>query len=137
MHLTNIQLGIVLTFAAIGYAIFRMANHQKDIARTSNGKCIIWGKPAKFIEAIFKSGDGKTHKSILLCSGFWGISRHFNYVGDMIFAFSMCLACWTFNFAANFYLIMLSAILIHRIQRDNDRCLGKYGAYWEKYCKTV
>lgn len=33
----------------------------------------IWGKPAKYI----KTEEG----SLLLYSGFWGLARHFNYVG--------------------------------------------------------
>lgn len=62
-----------------------------------NGKCNIWGKKAKYIEAHYSSTDGKDHKSLLLCSGFWGWARHFNYVGDLLFALSMCMACGTYH----------------------------------------
>jgi len=62
----------VLSLAIIGYGIFRAANHQKDIVRRTHGKCKIWGKPATYIEAHYKTTDGKDHKSLLLCCGFWG-----------------------------------------------------------------
>ncbi|CAG8627981.1 9587_t:CDS:2, partial [Diversispora eburnea] len=44
------------------------------------------GKLAQFI------CDGKGHSSILLISGYWRISHHFNYVGDLI-SFAECLTC--------------------------------------------
>jgi 7-dehydrocholesterol reductase len=102
--------------------------------RKTNGKCNIWGKPAKYIEASYISTDGKVHTSLLLCCGFWGWSRHFNYVGDILFATAMCLSCWAMMIVPFFYLFMLSAILIHRIIRDHNRCKGKYGIFWDKYC---
>ena len=30
------------------------------------------------------SGDGKTHKGFLLTSGWWGVARHVNYMGDLL-----------------------------------------------------
>jgi protein-S-isoprenylcysteine O-methyltransferase Ste14 len=32
-----------------------------------------------------KVGEGKIKESTLLYSGFWGLSRHFNYVGAFFF----------------------------------------------------
>ena len=40
--------------------------------RKTNGKCYIWGKPAKFIKTEYETSDGKVHNSLLLTSGFWG-----------------------------------------------------------------
>ncbi|KAF8932543.1 hypothetical protein BGZ58_007006 [Dissophora ornata] len=80
-----------LIFQAALYA-FLPAGHllPNHIARSTNGECMIWGKPAKVIRTSFVTSDGKTHKSLLLCSGYWGISRHFNYVGDLLIS----LAIW-------------------------------------------
>lgn len=52
-----------------GYALFRSANHQKDIVRSTNGQCTIWGSQANYIRCSYKTEDGRTHESLLLCSG--------------------------------------------------------------------
>ena len=51
-----------------GYVIFRGANLQKLRFRRDPDRPI-WGRPAKFIA----TGQG----SLLLASGWWGLSRHF------------------------------------------------------------
>jgi len=105
--------------------------------RSTNGKCKIWGKDAKFITATYTSSDGKEHKSLLLCCGFWGLSRHFNYLGDILFSLSMCLSCGFNHILPYFYVIFLTTILVHRMSRDDKRCRGKYGESWVKYCNEV
>ncbi|GAM29289.1 hypothetical protein SAMD00019534_124650 [Acytostelium subglobosum LB1] len=127
----------VLVIGLSGYVIFRSVNHQKDIVRRTNGKCQIWGKPAKVIRTEFLCSDGKTHHSLLLCSGFWGLSRHFNYVGDLLISSAMCLTCGFGHLLPYFYIIFMTILLLHRIERDHSRCRGKYGKYWEMYEKEV
>lgn len=128
---------VVLGLGLFGYYIFRAVNYQKDIVRRSKGKCNIWGKPAEVIRAVYKSTDGSKHESLLLCSGFWGVSRHFNYVGDLCLSFAMCLACGFNHLLPYFYIIYMTILLLHRIQRDHTRCSGKYGKYWQEYCERV
>lgn len=129
-----------------GYYIFRAVNHQKDIARSSNGKCHIWGKPCKVIRTKFVTSDGETHRSLLLVSGFWGLSRHFNYVGDLLISMAMCMSCGTQYILPYFYVIYMTILLLQRIERkfiftnllgDQQRCQGKYGKYWDDYCAAV
>ncbi|KAI4300415.1 hypothetical protein L6164_033798 [Bauhinia variegata] len=64
----------------IGYLIFRGANKQKHVFK-KNPKALIWGEPPKVI-------GGK-----LLASGYWGVARHCNYLGDLLLAFSFSLPC--------------------------------------------
>jgi 7-dehydrocholesterol reductase len=128
---------LVLIIGLLGYWIFRTANSQKDFARLKFGKCHIWGKPAQYILAKYKSSDGKSHESLLLTSGFWGISRHFNYVGDLCMSLAMCMCCGTEHLLPYFYVIFMTILLLHRIERDHHRCLGKYGPYWEQYIEKV
>nr|XP_025876333.1 delta(14)-sterol reductase isoform X2 [Oryza sativa Japonica Group] len=66
----------------IGYLVFRGANKQKHIFK-KNPKALIWGKPPKLV-------GGK-----LLVSGYWGIARHCNYLGDILLALSFSLPCGT------------------------------------------
>jgi 7-dehydrocholesterol reductase len=100
-----------------GYYIFRAVNHQKDIVRSSNGKCNIWGKPAQVIRTEYQTSDGKTHKSLLLVSGFWGLSRHFNYVGDLLISSAMCMTCGVGYILPYFYIIYMTILLLQRIER--------------------
>jgi 7-dehydrocholesterol reductase len=69
--------------------------------------------------------------------GWWGISRHANYLGDLLFNFAICATCgfekilpWTFFFWMVFF-------LIHRMQRVEQSCQRKYGDGWKKYCEQV
>jgi 7-dehydrocholesterol reductase len=128
---------IVFALGLFGYYIFRSVNYQKDIIRRTDGKCMIWGKPARVIRAKFVTSDGKEHSSLLLASGWWGLARHFNYTGDLILSFAMCFACGTQHLLPYFYFVYMVILLLNRIQRDDARCTGKYGKYWEEYKKLV
>ena len=112
-----LTLGMGLT----GYYIFRTVNNQKDLVRSTDGKCTIWGKPAEFIRTQFNTTDGKVHKSLLLTSGYWGISRHFNYVGDLLLSLAMCMTCGSGYLLPYFYIIYMGILLGLRIERDHDR----------------
>jgi 7-dehydrocholesterol reductase len=60
---------IILGTGVAGYLIFRSVNHQKDIVRRTKGDCLIWGRPAGFLECMYKTADGKLHQSLLLTTG--------------------------------------------------------------------
>ncbi|PVV02279.1 hypothetical protein BB560_003272 [Smittium megazygosporum] len=140
VDLSPVEFSLILALGLIGYYIFRNANNQKDVVRKLNGNANIWGSPATFISASYSTGDKKTSKSILLTSGFWGISRHFNYIGDLLmctaFGASVC-GLKQFHFMPYYYLLYMTVLLVHRIQRDHSRCSAKYGIYWDQYCKVV
>ncbi|KAM0316377.1 hypothetical protein ACHAO8_003158 [Botrytis cinerea] len=120
-----------------GYIIFRSVNHQKDLARRTKGNCQLWGAPADVLHVKYRTKDGKEHDSILLCSGWWGMARHVNYLGDLILSYSMCAACGTHNLLPWTYAIFMTILLIHRCWRDEERCSKKYGKGWETYCEKV
>ncbi len=123
-----------------GYVIFRSVNSQKDNFRNDmkeKGKSIIWGRTAEYIPATYYTTDGKLHKSPLLVSGWWGLSRHFNYVGDLMGSLAYCLPCGFTHLLPYFYIIYMTILLVHRVYRDDVRCREKYGKYWDRYCETV
>ncbi|CAG8433102.1 7773_t:CDS:2 [Ambispora gerdemannii] len=128
---------LVAAVGFTGYYIFRAVNNQKDIVRRKKGKCEIWGKPATYIPTKYVTSDGKSHTSILITSGFWGWSRHFNYVGDLLISLAMCLTCGFRDLLPYFYIIYMFILLVHRVYRDDTRCRGKYGKYWDEYCRIV
>lgn len=137
IHLSNQYVAFVLLIGFSGYYIFRTVNNQKDLVRNTNGECNIWGKKARVLRIKFTTSDGKTRDSLLLVSGFWGLSRHFNYLGDLLISLAMCMACGTSHILPYFYIIYMTVLLVQRIYRDQERCKGKYGVYWDKYCEIV
>lgn len=108
----------------MGYLIFRGANKQKHVFK-KNPNAPIWGRPPKVI-------GGK-----LLASGYWGIARHCNYLGDLLLALSFSLPCGISSPIPYFYPIYLLILLIWRERRDEARCAEKYKDIWAEYRKTV
>lgn len=81
--------------------------------------------------------DGATHRTRLLASGWWGLARHPNYVGDIMMAASFGLACGVGHALPYVYAGYLTVLLVHRTRRDDHRCREKYGAAWDEYCRAV
>jgi 7-dehydrocholesterol reductase len=135
---SDLQFMILLLVGIFGYVIFRMTNYQKDYSRRNDGmNKTIWGKPPKFVICEYHTSDGQIHHSKLLISGFWGISRHMNYVGDIILSACFCAACGPYHILPYFYVIYMTLLLTIRCIRDEQRCKMKYGHSWDEYCKKV
>uniref|UniRef100_A0A8C3WRX4 Delta(14)-sterol reductase TM7SF2 n=1 Tax=Catagonus wagneri TaxID=51154 RepID=A0A8C3WRX4_9CETA len=73
----------------------------------------------------------------LLVSGWWGMIRHPNYLGDLIMALAWSLLCGVSHLLPYFYLLYLITLLVHREARDEQQCLQKYGLAWQEYCRRV
>jgi len=133
------MLGIIALYLLgfTGYTLFRLTNSQKDWFRSKKGDCNIWGKPAEYIRATYITGNGEKRESLLLTSGFWGISRHFNYLGDIMLSGAFCLTCGFRHLLPHFYVIWMTALLVHRVGRDDARCRAKYNNFWDAYCEKV
>lgn len=108
----------------IGYLVFRGANKQKHVFK-KDPKVPIWGNPPRVI-------GGK-----LLASGYWGIARHCNYLGDLLLALSFSLPCGMSSPVPYFYPIYLLILLIWRERRDEARCAEKYREIWAEYRRLV
>lgn len=121
----------------VGYFIFRSSNSARNEFRRHKGQVKIWGTPATHLTAHYQTLDGKKHTSLLLTSGFWGLSRHFNYVGDLILSFAYSYVCGFTHLLPHFYIIYMTILLVHRIYRDDLKCKNKYGKYWDDYCAAV
>ncbi|XP_042449563.1 7-dehydrocholesterol reductase-like [Zingiber officinale] len=112
-------------------------DRQKQVFRRTNGKCLIWGKAPSKIVASYKTEKGETKTSLLLSSGWWGLSRHFHYVPEILAAFFWSVPALFNHFLPYFYVIFLTMLLLDRATRDDDRCSTKYGKYWKTYCNKV
>ncbi|MDW8280939.1 MAG: DUF1295 domain-containing protein [Myxococcales bacterium] len=120
-------MGIVM-LNLVGYYIFRSANLQKHRFRT-DPQARIWGRPPEFLETA--------RGTRLLLSGWWGLARHANYLGDLIMALAWCLPCGGGHLLPYFYVIYFAVLLIARERRDHRMCQARYGADWDAYCARV
>ncbi|XP_025091880.1 lamin-B receptor-like isoform X2 [Pomacea canaliculata] len=111
----------------IGYCIFRMSNLQKNEFRKDPSN------PAHAHLETIPTPSGKR----LLVSGWWGLCRKPNYLGDIIMAVSWSLPCGFNHILPYFYPIYFFILLVHRERRDAELCRRKYGACWDRYCERV
>lgn len=123
----DLYTGVCIALHVVGYIVFRGANTQKDTFRRDPSD------PAVAKLKIMKTSAGKS----LIISGYWGICRHPNYVGDwlMTLAWSMLAGGYVIPF---FQPVYFAILLIHRQLRDEGQMLEKYGAEdWKRYCSHV
>jgi protein-S-isoprenylcysteine O-methyltransferase Ste14 len=111
-----------------GYYLFRSANLQKHRFRT-DPQARIWGKAPQSIPTA--------RGTRLLTSGWWGVARHVNYLGDLLMGLAWCLPCLFDSLLPYFYIIYFLILLLHRERRDDAMCREKYGPAWEEYCARV
>lgn len=133
---TFLSLSIFLAGTAcilINYLI----DKQRQQVRSKNGACHVWGKRPSLIHATYVTQNGETKKTLLLTSGWWGLSRHFHYVPEVMGAFFWALPALFSNFFPYFYVIFLSILLVDRAFRHDSRCANRYGKYWNEYCQKV
>ncbi|CAM6113683.1 unnamed protein product [Calypogeia fissa] len=124
VELTRVAATADVVIFVTGYCVFRGANKQKHIFK-KDPKALIWGEAPKVI-------GGK-----LLVSGYWGIARHCNYLGDLLVAFSFSLPCGFSSPVPYFYPVYLLILLLWRERRDEAKCRDKYKEVWEEYCNAV
>lgn len=111
----------------IGYMIFRLSNSQKNLFRKDPKHPVFSG-----METVPTQTGRK-----LLASGWWGMCRKPNYLGDLIMAFAWSLTTGFGHIFTYFYPLYFLVLLIHRERRDNEQCASKYGASWDRYCERV
>jgi delta14-sterol reductase len=133
VDLPNPQLSPLLTicFAVIffvGWALARGANLQKFYFKASPQRKFLGMKP----ETI---SDGQNS---LLVNGFWGRSRHINYLGEILMACGIALAAgYPATWQVWLYPLYYIVFLLSRQIADNTICKAKYGALWDEYTKKV
>jgi len=122
---------LLILYAAlffIGWGLSRGANLQKYFFKKDPQRSFLGIRPETITD-----GD-KT----LLVNGFWGLSRHINYLGEILMATGIVLCVgypgllWPW-----LYPLYYVALLFPRQADDDKRCALKYGALWEQYVKKV
>jgi protein-S-isoprenylcysteine O-methyltransferase Ste14 len=74
----------------------------------------------------------------VLVNGFWGLSRHINYLGELLMASGITLALgYALSWEPWLYPLYYVALLVPRQIDDDKRCAAKYGPLWHDYVKRV
>ena len=113
------------------------ADMQKDIVRETEGKCLVFGKKPKIIWAKYKVGRDEEKQNILLASGFWGWSRHFHCLTEILTSLAWSLPALFNTIFPWIYINIHVLYVLQHVIRSEWRCRAKYGKYWEEYCKLV
>ena len=114
----------------LGWVITRGANMQKYLFKRWPDRKFLGLIQPRYIEA----GDRK-----ILCSGFWGAARHFNYLGEGFLALSVALSFGHFSnpWAWTYFVFIVSLFTIRQLE-DEEYCAEKYGAEkWAEYKARV
>lgn len=122
---------LTMLFAALflcGWVFTRGANMQKYFFKVMPDRKFLWIKP----EVL---SDGKQS---LLANGYWGASRHINYLGEIIQAIAVALASgyigiWMVWLYPAYYI----GLMFSRQADDDKVCKAKYGELWDEYTKKV
>jgi Delta14-sterol reductase len=128
----QISSGLLVFFVLIfvcGWALSRGANLQKFAFKTD---------PDRAFLGFFKPKALSDGQNALLYSGFWGVSRHVNYLGEILMATGLTLVLgypelWVVWLYPLYYVLLL----VPRERADERRCALKYGPLWVEYVKRV
>jgi len=126
-EMSGLYVTAVLMLNALGYTIFRKSNSQKNLFRKD---------PTHESVAHLQTIETQSGRKLLV-SGWWGICRHPNYLGDLLMALAWSLPCGLSHLLPYFYPLYFLGLLVHRFERDAVACQVKYGSDWNKYCKLV
>jgi len=122
----QIILALILFFG--GWLLARGANMQKYYFKRNPNKKFLWITPKYIAE-----GDQK-----LLINGFWGLSRHINYLGEILMGLGIAASVAHYDLIWPWlYPLYYVLLLVPRQIDDDKRCAKKYGQLWNRYTEKV
>lgn len=112
-----------------GWTLARGANLQKFYFKTQPQRRAFGLLAPEALEM-----DGRR----LLVSGFWGLSRHINYLGEILMASALALSLgYPGALGPWLYPLYYLVLLLPRQYFDDQRCAAKYGPLWAAYTRRV
>jgi Ergosterol biosynthesis ERG4/ERG24 family len=128
-HVHPAWLAICAAIFFAGWTFARGANLQKYRFKTQPERTTF----GPFAQRSL--GDGKQR---VLVSGFWGLSRHVNYLGELLMATGLTLSLGIPGAVLPWlYPLYYVALLVPRQLDDDRRCAEKYGRLWDEYRREV
>ena len=124
------QNGFIIRFVAVvlfftGWSFARGANLQKFHFKRDPKR--------PFLGIVPEALEGR-----VLVNGFWGLSRHVNYLGELLMATGLTLSLgYPGAWLAWLYPLYYVVLLFPRQYDDDKRCEQKYGPLWVTYVKRV
>lgn len=122
------------------YWVWDTANSQKNRFRASQCKIIQYRRT--FPQLPWK--EVKNPKTIdvpghfpLLCDGWYGLARKVHYTCDMYFSLTWALVTGFASPFPWFYPVFFTLMIVHRAQRDIQKCRERYGEAWLEYERRV
>jgi protein-S-isoprenylcysteine O-methyltransferase Ste14 len=123
---------LLVVYAAIffgGWMLSRGANLQKFWFKQNPS-----AKAFGVLDSRAISGGGKH----VLAGGFWGLSRHINYLGEILMACGLALSLgYPLALTPWLYPLYYVVLLLPRQADDDRRCAARYGDLWTEYCRRV
>lgn len=114
-----------------GWVLTRGANAQKFACKVGR-RSFLWGA----VPMVTLPGS----KGRILVSGWWGVSRHVNYAGEVLQALALALPALLSagSWYALLYPLYYVALFVPRALDDDAQCRAKYGdALWDAYTAAV
>ena len=128
-----------------GWVLTRGANMQKYLFKRSaahgGGGSEDKAAKARALDSVFFGlvKQETVPGSRILCSGFWGLSRHINYMGEIIQALALALPglLVSDSLVPLLYPLYYVLLFVPRQIDDDAICRTKYGALWDEYERRV
>ncbi|OFW59193.1 MAG: ergosterol biosynthesis protein [Actinobacteria bacterium RBG_16_64_13] len=112
-----------------GWTLARGANMQKYYFKTAPERAFLGFMRPRVLS------DGT---NTLLAGGFWAVSRHVNYLGEILMASGLSLSLgYPGRWIVWLYPLYYVALLFPRERADERRCARKYGDLWTEYVRRV
>ena len=127
-EVSPVWLGLATIIFLGSWSLSRGANLQKFYFKLDPSRTFFL-----FLPEVITDGQRS-----LLVNGFWGWSRHINYLGEIGMATGIVLAAghpqslWPW-----LYPLYYVALLFPRQLDDDKRCAAKYGPLWDTYTQKV
>ena len=122
------SLGASVILFIAGWCLARSANMQKFYFKTVPDRRFLGMAPR-----AISDGD-----RALLVGGFWGLSRHINYLGEILMGGGIALSVAGYGqWWPCLYPLYYVVLLVPRQLDDDARCEEKYGDLWRRYVAEV
>jgi len=127
----DVRVVVATVTLVVSFYINGQANHQKTQFRTKGWK----NYP---VDDVIKPMTSDPERAYY-CGGWWGFSRHPNYLGEIMTSFGWSLLAGFTHPLIWFYPIFLVSILVPRIERLEERSKLKFENVdeWRKYERRV